>query len=277
MKKIITIIFLTSSECNLECRYCYVSASRRNIKRFDAANIGAMIHNCSVGFDSVEVCWHGGEPLLLGKDFYSEVVKAQKEEAEKRNVAFRNNIQSNGILLDNAWLDFLEESNFHIGLSLDAPPNINQIHRNFDVERLLPLFDEIKKRNLPLGILCVISKLNATEGKEIFKFYQSLGVDSFGLLALKDISLFGRPAMPSNEELFELYKTIFDLWTFTPNTFSCIEPLDTMLRSVLGQKTSCLFIYFFMFKTYDYNRSRRKCGAMQFFSIKRVYFRKYQL
>ncbi|TRZ77358.1 radical SAM protein [bacterium] len=94
----------------------------------------------------------------------------------------------------------------------------------------------MKQENIPLSVLCVISKLNANRGTEVFNWYQSLGVSSFGLLPLKNVPLSERPNIPTNEELFQFYKTIFDLWLWTPNKFSYIEPLDSMIRSILGQQ-----------------------------------------
>lgn len=243
MKKVMTVIMLTGSECNLSCGYCYVVASRRNIKQFPASTMDRLIKNCAVGFDSVKFCWHGGEPLLVGQEFFKEAIKEQKKITEKNGTEFHNSIQSNGLLLDNTWLDFLTENNFHIGLSLDAPSEINQKHRKFDVAELFQLFSEMKTRNLPIGLLCVVSNLNVNLGAEIFEFFKTLRVDSFGLLALKNVSLDEKPIMPTNQNLYELYAKIFDLWAFTPNQFSCIEPLDTMLRSVLGQlPRACSFV-----------------------------------
>jgi len=226
---------LTTSNCNLQCSYCYTKASRRNIQNFDINNVKVLIKNSSIGFDSIEFCWHGGEPLLVGRKFYNEVIKYQKEETQRRDVTFYNRLQTNGILIDTVWMDFFRKNGFHFGISLDAPSDIYPIHRKTNVNNLLKTCEIIKKENFPLGVLCVISKLNVSRGVEIFDWYKSLGVNSFGLLPLKCVPLSSKPLAPTNEELFHLYKSIFDLWMWTPNEFSCIEPLDTMIRSMLGQ------------------------------------------
>lgn len=265
MKKAITIIMITNSDCNMQCLYCYSRASRRNVKGFKIEDIGTMIHNASVGFDSVEFCWHGGEPLLVGKDFYQEAINAQKAETGKRNIVYHNNIQTNGLLLDASWIDFLQRNNFHVGISLDAPTDVYVAHRRSDVNALLKTCVEIKTAGMPLGVLCVVSKLNVYRAEEIFHFYKTIGVNSFGLLPLKSVPLSERPMMPTNDEMFAFYKNMFDLWAQTENSFSSVEPLDTMMRSLLGQRPrGCSFANSCLKKmiTIDQEGNIVPCGSL---------------
>jgi|YelNatPaOPRAMG01_1025707.scaffolds.fasta_scaffold73747_1 uncharacterized protein len=242
MKRVITIIAMTTSDCNFNCWYCYTRASRRSVKNWIEDDIEKIINNCSDGFSNVEFCWHGGEPLLLGKNFYQKVIYVQKSITHAKGTVFQNNIQTNGWLLNDLWLDFFQNNNFHIGLSLDAPLDVYKIHRKKDPSKLLNICEKIKNRNLPLGVLCVVSKLNVGFPQEIFNFYKSLGVNSFGLLPLKNVPLVDSFLIPSNEDLFGFYQKLFDLWMWTPNNFSCIEPFDTMLRLLLGEKCgNCSF------------------------------------
>lgn len=265
MKKAITIIMITNSDCNMQCLYCYSRASRRNVKGFKIEDIGTMIRNASVGFDSVEFCWHGGEPLLVGKDFYQEAIKAQKAETGKRNIVYHNNIQTNGLLLDASWIDFLQRNNFHVGISLDAPTDVYVAHRRSDVNALLKTCAEIKTAGMPLGVLCVVSKLNVYRAEEIFHFYKTIGVNSFGLLPLKSVPLSERPIMPTNDEMFAFYRNMFDLWARAENSFSSVEPLDTMMRSLLGQRPrGCSFANSCLKKmiTIDQEGNIVPCGSL---------------
>lgn len=242
MKKVITVIAMTTSDCNLSCAYCYVAASRKNTKKFEIKNVETLIQNCSIGFDSVEFCWHGGEPLLVGKEFYKAVIEAQKKEKQKRKILFKNNIQSNGMLLDESWFQFIKENDFHLGLSFDVPLDTNLTHRKIIPEDALTVFQKVRDHGLSVGVLCVISKLNVRRGEEIFNFFASLGVESYSLLPLKNMPLSKRPSLPDNGELFELYKTTFDLWVEKPNNFLCIEPIDTIIRALLGERPrSCSY------------------------------------
>jgi uncharacterized protein len=236
------IIVMTCSECNLNCVYCHVMGSRRSVMKMDKQTIENLIKNCSDGYDSIKFTWHGGEPLLVGMDFYKDVIHFQKKEKKKREVIFHNTIQTNGMLLNSEWLDFFKENDFKIGISLDAPLDIFKIHRKEDPDKLLLVCEEIKKKKFSLGTLCVISNLNVGKGREIFEFFKSIGVTSFGLLPLKNTLDTNDFMMPKNDELSKMYRTIFDLWAYSENSFSCIEPFDTMLRLLLGDSVGgCSF------------------------------------
>lgn len=240
MRRVITVIVQTTSDCNLACQYCYVIASRRTTARFPIEKVAMLITNCSKDFDSVQFCWHGGEPLLVGKHFYETVLVAQKMLQQTRDVKFENSIQTNGTLLTENWLDFFKEHNFRIGLSFDAPPDIHERQRlaisgKIGIQDCLKLFQKIKDASFPLGLLCVITKSNVLCGKEIFNFFSEIGVSSYSLLPLIEVPSDSRLAPPNNQELFELYKTTFDLWLFAKHSFTCIEPIYSMVSSILGE------------------------------------------
>jgi len=234
---------MTGASCNLGCPYCYVTASRRNQNRMDRHSVRTLVRNCSRGFDSIEFCWHGGEPLLAGRDFYEAVVEAQAEVQQRsKYVQYKNCIQTNGTLLNDDWLTFLGRNGFHVGFSFDAPPDVHIRLRGDNVERLLEVYSEAKRRGFPLGLLCVITDLNVRRGAEIFEFCLKVGANSYSLLPLKQVPLDNRPAPPTNDDLFDLYRTTFDLWARTQNEISCIEPITTFIASLLGERPrACSF------------------------------------
>lgn len=240
----VTVICLVTSDCNLRCRYCYTLASHQKREALPTSSVPDLIQNCSRGFDSVDFCWHGGEPLLVGKQFYEAVVAAQDEVSKrsKGRVSFVNTIQSNCLLLDDDLLKFFAAMSFRIGSTFEAPPEIHLDHRRLasgEQSRLnsyLAAFEKLKQASMPLALLCVVTKDNVRRGREIFEFFGTLGVHSYSLLPLIEVPAPNRPQAPDNDELFELYATTFDLWMKEENTFVSIEPIDTMLRSLLGER-----------------------------------------
>jgi len=246
MKKVVTVIVQTTSDCNLNCGYCYVRASRltyhRNVNKVFLRNIERVIHNCVFGYDRVKFDWHGGEPLLRGIDFYKDIVKTQKKLIKSYGVEFRNTIQTNGTLLTNDYLKFFADNNFTVGVSFDGLPEVTRQTRFSRTEInsrdfIYDISERIKSAGLPLSMLCVVSKHNVAMGEEIFKFFLSLGVSSYSLLPLMELPRADCPKMPSNEELFELYKTTFELWLSPFNTFKNIEPITTIVQSLVSGRT----------------------------------------
>ena len=241
MSRHITVIVMTSSQCNLSCGYCYARASQPLETRMSVSKIGQLIRNCSLGFDSVKFIWHGGEPLFMGMDFYKTVVKAQQEVKQVRGVGFVNTMQTNGLLVTSEWLNFCRDYGFSFALSFDAPPDVHDIQRpdkrnEVTVDDYLRIFEKIRGASFPLGLLCVVTSLNVDRGKEIFEFFKSVGATSYSLLPLISVPSVNSSNVPSNDQLARLYKTTFDLWLDSPNEFKSIEPVDTMMRSLMGQE-----------------------------------------
>ncbi|HET6450135.1 MAG TPA: radical SAM protein, partial [Spirochaetia bacterium] len=115
--------------CNLRCAYCYYlrKASmfaggpwrmpedlleRYIVQRLEGSP-GPVTH-----FE-----WHGGEPTLLGLDYFRLIVRIQKAHRPPGR-AIMNGIQTNGALLDERWAGFLDEERFSVGLSMDGPADL---------------------------------------------------------------------------------------------------------------------------------------------------------
>jgi len=235
MRRTVSVIVVTTTACNSNCSYCYIPECRRDNRKFGTDGLPILIRNCALGFDHVEFYWHGGEPLLMGVDFYREAISIQKAVARKNRTSFANHVQTNGILLDSRWLDFFSEGDFHVGLSFDAPLEVHSVHRGLSPNYALRAAMLLKKHGFPLGVLCVVSALNVMRGEEIFRYFRDLGVSSYSLLPLKEMPLPHCPRGPTELALAGLYRMTLDLWAGVESDISCIEPLDTILRSLIGE------------------------------------------
>ncbi|MBL8025392.1 MAG: anaerobic sulfatase maturase, partial [Fibrobacteres bacterium] len=177
----------TSADCNLRCAYCfYLEKSAlypaKPVHRMNSATLKAMIGKCmSIGMEQTIFSWQGGEPLLMGLDFFREAVTLQATLGKKgQNVS--NTIQTNGVLLKGDWLNFFNEFSFLVGLSIDGPQEIYDANRFatggrsvfkdvMDAVKLLQLF------KTQFNVLTVISTANATKAKDVYRFIKSLGVN----------------------------------------------------------------------------------------------------
>ena len=128
-----TMLKPAGSTCNLDCSYCYYldkavqyggrqavmsdELLERYIRQYIEAN----------EVPTVTFCWHGGEPLLLGLDFYRRAVSLQEKYAAGKRI--ENTLQTNGTLVDGAWCDFFAAHGFLVGLSLDGPQDLHDAFR----------------------------------------------------------------------------------------------------------------------------------------------------
>lgn len=161
-----------ASRCNLDCDYCYVyrhaDQTWRNqpvkMSLDTAAQFGRRIdeHARRHGLTRVDVVMHGGEPFLIGLDYMQQLCTIISEHALNTQIQFRT--QTNGTFFDKATLEFCIKWNMTVGLSLDGPRHVNDVHRldhhghsSFaDVERGLTLLSSREGRPIWSGFLTVI-------------------------------------------------------------------------------------------------------------------------
>lgn len=168
------------ARCNLDCVYCYYLHKQDLLPSTSSAPMSdelleELIRQCITGQDSgvVAFAWHGGEPTLLGVEFYQKVVRLQRKHAGTKRI--ENQLQTNGLLLDEAWCEFLKENRFLVGLSIDGPKHL---HDQFRVHQDgTPSFDQVyraadllRRYGVPFNTLTVINALNAQHPAEVYRF-----------------------------------------------------------------------------------------------------------
>ena len=116
--------------CNLDCHYCFYTEKEALFKpktpfRMSEETLENFIKNYIQAQNAAEIpfVWQGGEPTLLGLNFYKKAVEFQKKYANGKTIS--NSLQTNGTLLTDEWFPFLAENNFLVGLSLDGPEEIH--------------------------------------------------------------------------------------------------------------------------------------------------------
>jgi uncharacterized protein len=173
--------------CNLNCEYCFYLEKQalfgaREPYRMSDAVLSAFIANyiTSQPTPVVEFVWQGGEPTLLGIEFFKRVVELQKPFAKKKTIT--NSLQTNGILLTDEWCRFLKSHNFMVGISLDGPKEIHDRYRRdrqgggtFDrVMRGLRLLQEHK---VEYNVLACVARETAAKPLAVYRFFREAGVE----------------------------------------------------------------------------------------------------
>ena len=120
--------------CNLNCEYCFYLEKQALFStdekyRMPDNVLRAFVTNyiTSQPTPVVEFVWQGGEPTLLGVDFFKRVVELQKPFEKRKTIT--NSLQTNGTLLDDKWCRFLKKHSFMVGISLDGPKEIHNRYR----------------------------------------------------------------------------------------------------------------------------------------------------
>jgi uncharacterized protein len=169
------------SACNLNCTYCFY-LSKATLPagpgrgRMSDETLESFIRQYIEGVTGPEVVfsWQGGEPTLMGLDFFRRVVELEQKHA-KPGQKIENDLQTNGTLLDDDWCRFLKEHRFLVGLSIDGP---KKIHDAFRVAKDgSPTFDKVfaaakllKKHGVLFNTLTCINRLNARQPLDVYRF-----------------------------------------------------------------------------------------------------------
>ena len=120
-------------DCNLACRYCFYAGKTSlfggGTHRMSRDTLESLVRDyLGLGFPMNSFAWQGGEPTLMGLDFYRQAVEFQKQYgADGQSVT--NALQTNGTLLDEKWCPFLAEYKFLVGISLDGPKEMHDYYR----------------------------------------------------------------------------------------------------------------------------------------------------
>jgi len=121
--------------CNLNCQYCYYLKKKDLYPDGESFRMPEDIledyivqHIKASTDEDIRFSWHGGEPTLLGLDYFHKIVTLQRK-YKPANKRILNGMQTNGVLLDEQWCDFLATEGFFVGLSLDGPQEIHDMYR----------------------------------------------------------------------------------------------------------------------------------------------------
>lgn len=169
------------SLCNLDCAYCYYlhkkdllpeTAGRRIADDLFEEFIRQYLAEQDV--EEVIFTWHGGEPTLAGLDFYRRVIELQEKYADGKRI--KNDLQTNGVLLDDAWCEFLKEHDFLVGLSIDGPKHLHDCFRRTKGGQ--PTFDQVygaagrlREHGVPFNAVTVIHAKNVRHPAEMYHFF----------------------------------------------------------------------------------------------------------
>lgn len=246
--------------CNLNCKYCFYTEKKElypNMARgmsdevleeYTRQYIGA------INIPEVTFAWQGGEPTLMGIEFFKKAIKFQ-EIYKKPGMNIYNTIQINGILLDDEWCKFFRENHFLVGISIDGPRDIHNIYRKdkkgnpsfYYVMRGLKL---LQQHEVEFNILSTVNRINAEYPLEVYNFFK----DEVGAKHIQFIPIVELENKDSNEKikvsdesvLPEQYgkflSTIFDEWIKKDVGKVYVQLFDAALASWVEYPPSvCIF------------------------------------
>jgi uncharacterized protein len=171
----------TGAVCNLDCEYCfflskemlYPGSRFRMADELQEAYIKQLME-AHARVPEVVVAWQGGEPTMMGLDFFRRSIELQHQYARPGQQVL-NTLQTNGTLLDDEWGAFLREHDFLVGISIDGPRDMHDAYRvdkggkpTFD--RVMRGLDVLKRHQVDWNVLTTIHAVNGNHGRQVYEF-----------------------------------------------------------------------------------------------------------
>lgn len=173
--------------CNLDCQYCFF-LSKEALYPGDRFRMGEDVLErylrqllASQPDGPVTIAWQGGEPTLLGVDFFARAVELA-ERFRRPGQQLEHTIQTNGTLLDDAWGELLARHRFLVGLSIDGPPELHDVYRVDkrgapSSAKVLRGLEVLRRHDVDVNVLCTVHRANQDRGLEVYRYFR----DELGL------------------------------------------------------------------------------------------------
>jgi uncharacterized protein len=256
MAKPFTLLIKPSgSDCNADCAYCFYKSRSAEIgqgrQRMSDWVLETLVKDyLGLRFQVSAFAWQGGEPMLMGLDFYKRVIELQRKHGiAGQEVA--NAIQTNALLLNDAgWCRFLHENGFLVGISIDGPKDLHDRYR-LDLagrgtwDRVIRAMECCREHKVEFNTLTLVNHLTADYPDEIFDFLIDLGVRYMQFIPCVEMEpQSGRVASFSVTpgQYGGFLCRIFDRWcSYGPEKLS-IRDFDSVLtHCISGHHTVCSF------------------------------------
>lgn len=211
-------------DCNLACEYCFyrdkASLYPQELPhRMTSAVLRSLMQQLlAQGTDQIAVAWQGGEPTLMGIEFYRQAIDFQRQFSKGKIVG--NSIQTNGILIDDRWIPFLKKNNFLVGLSLDGPQHIHDYYRKDcggkgSWKKVSATALRLLQNGVAVNALTAVNAYSVHFADEIYNYLKSLGFRYLQFIPIVEFSGQGadiKPFSVAPRDYGEFLKRLFDRW-----------------------------------------------------------------
>ncbi len=242
------------SRCNLACEYCYyletqelypgesLRMSEQLLETYIVQHIQASTEQ------TILFSWHGGEPTILGLDYFQTIVELQQKHRPPGKFII-NGIQTNGTLLDKKWCRFFQKHKFLVGISLDGPKELHDMYRKSKTgksafDQTLYGYSLLKQYGVTTEILCVVNAKNVKSPLQVYRYFKQLGAKYISFLPLVEpldngsVSNRTVPATAFGRFLFK----IFDEWQSNDIGNIKVQIFEEAARTAFKQEhTLCIF------------------------------------
>lgn len=241
--------------CNLDCQYCYYLKKEHlypkgeTFQMSDETLEDYIVQHIDASPEAViRFSWHGGEPTLLGLNYFRKIVALQRKHRPP-NKSIVNGIQTNGTLLTEEWCRFFAREGFAVGISIDGPPEMHDLYRvtkdqKPTHEQTMRGYELLQEHGVYTDILCVVNAHNVQFPLQVYRFFKQLNAQYITFLPLVEPDNKGgvsHNSVPA-EAWGKFLCTIFDEWIDRDIGRIKVQIFEEAARTAFKQEHSlCIF------------------------------------
>lgn len=218
--KLNSLVIQPTSLCNLNCAYCYLPDRKHNraMPATTASRLADQLTDLELP-TPVRLIWHSGEPLSIGLQRFTELLKPF--ESLRREGKVRHSIQTNAVLINENWCELFLNYRFTVGVSLDGPRSMtsNRVDWKGDAayDRILAGIDCLKRSQVSFGVICVVTQESIGRARELYDFFVGLGCKAvaFNVVEMEGVNK-NVLVDPATADTTRFWAELLDAWMENP-------------------------------------------------------------
>lgn len=226
--------------CNLDCDYCYLPdrSSTRKITQTTLERIFTQVFESGLVGPHVTVVWHAGEPMVMPVTFYRDAFHLATR-LQPEGILLEHSFQTNGVLINQSWCDFIKESGLRIGVSVDGPQFLHDAHRKTrsgkgTYTRVMNGIQTLQDNGVEFHVITVLTRNSLQYPDELFDFYVGNAIRqiAFNIEEIEGVNQTSTLAAKGVYEKFVRFiSRFFDLVKESNGTLS-VREFDTAIATI---------------------------------------------
>lgn len=249
-----TLILKATEKCNSNCYYCDVVYNKKNASSMSVEVLEQVFIRINEFLEDdtgqrIEILWHGGEPLLMGTEFYQQAVSFQERYCRNTQSRINHGMQTNLNALNENFLEIFKALGItSVGTSYDPIPHMRGPGKNIDSDiynrnfmRGISILDE---NDISWGVIYVVTRKSLPRARDLFFFLTNLGLS--GNININPVLIYDSKRTDvaiTSEEYVSFLGEFFEFWWERRRRFPAIEPFRSLVENIINRKNRLFCVY----------------------------------
>jgi len=238
--------------CNMACSYCYYLSKKYLYHAGTHFRLSEQILEMFIkqyiesnDTPAVTFAWQGGEPTLLGLEYFNKIIELQKKYSDGKQII--NALQTNGLYIDEFWCNFFAKNQFLIGVSIDGPEKYHNRYRKTSggrgtFKKVIKAVETLIQFGVDFNTLTTVNRANQHSGRKIYAFLKEIGSRYIQFIPIVERQKRQADKKSSSQTMAEREAAIAP-WAVEPEAYGqfLIDVFEAWVRADVGETFIQLF------------------------------------